>query len=335
MDAAHSRRLHQIPSQTFVTPRDFFGGSFEHAVTSLVFMLGWNVCNNFVHLILFAKICKVRAEIYIPKWARKIHILRRNELLVVTGESHYPFRDQALISAQSSGRMSRSMHIDFANSHNEDELVAFVKKYGPVQGSFVHGTLYSSSTSMRGFKKITVEQTMDRLREVQDTIAAGTCLVALLQLNKPIHYETANDLCRRLVKGLSLEGGEEGFKEALDFVMSGAASKKSIRLLAESETLAACDLLCRFLEKFPPRLGIFHQRIVELPAHDETGILPIISYLLRQDFLSEVRTIGICERCRRLFVVVRRGAQFCSAACSQLKRSLDYYHSRKAKLKKA
>jgi hypothetical protein len=41
-----------------------------------------------------------------------------------------------------------------------------------------------------------------------------------------------------------------------------------------------------------------------------------------------------CARCREWFVSKRRGARFCSPECSQLQRSLDYYHSHK-KLKAA
>jgi hypothetical protein len=294
-----------------------------------------------------------RCKLFIPKWARHIQATKEDNLVIVTGESPYSVGDDPLISAQSGPGKSRWMHIEFANAETEPELLDFVSEYGPVDGSFVGKVEQRGATKLsfdtqrwllgraptrsermsgfkkQGFKKVTVEQPIKKLREAQESIAAATRLVALGQLETLAPYETMDRLCGRIARSLGAEGPLLSVQDQLDFIKSGVASKKTIKQFEQTEALLAGDLLRQFLDKFPPRLGRVRDRTVELPGYDETGILPILCYLLRQDFLSDVRTIGICERCRRLFVVRRRGAQFCSAECSQLKRALDYYHSKR------
>jgi hypothetical protein len=296
----------------------------------------------------------MKRGLFVPRWARKISTHKENDLIIVEGEGHYPFGDDTLISAQSASGESRWMHIEFANAETDAELLNFVAKYGPVDGTVVKDVVHPRAISQPPFKvdvdgtfarvvhrheskevrEVTVEQPIGKLREAQESVAAATRLVALRQLESFIPYETVNPLCARMARSVGGESAEQLFKDRLELVMSGVPSKRTINAFAQTEALAARDLLCQFLDKFPPKLGRVKDRIVELPGYDETGIVPILCYLVRQDFLSDLRTIGVCERCQRLFVVRRLGAQFCSPECSQLKRSLDYYHSQKSRAKK-
>ena len=271
----------------------------------------------------------------IPLWARRIEVHKKNDVTIdVTCFGHYPFfLDTSVLRPAGTGS-GRWMHIAFANAEAEPELLDFMANYGPVNGKMLSGELYPVAISQHGFKHVTVEQQIGKLRDAQGSIAAATRLVALLQLRKPISFNTVNPLCRRVAKSMGAENLDQELENQADYVNSEEASKKTIDLLAQTEASVARDLICQFLDRFPPKLGTVNNRIVELPGYDETGVLPIICYLLRQDFLSSVRTIGICERCGRLFAVTRRGAQFCSAECSQLKRSLDYYHAKASKAKK-
>lgn len=267
--------------------------------------------------------------IFIPKWARKISARKEIDQIVVTGSGYYPFGDDTLIAGQPASGESRWMHVEFSNSETEPELLAFVKKYGPVDGTFDGGVLYPVRISPSGFQLLTVKQSLGRLRELQQSVAAATRITALLQAGVTSAYESVNALCQQMASSLELEGLAQGFKDRLEFIRSGVESERTIKASAKTELSAARDLLCHFLDKFPPKLLMVKNKFVELPGYGENGILPIICYLLRQDLLSDFRTIGICDRCSRLFVVTRRGAQFCSPECSQLKRSLDYYHSHK------
>lgn len=269
-------------------------------------------------------------EIFVSSWARKIRIRNEKDGIVVTGEGHNPFNDDTLITPQSASGESRWMHVEFANAETEPDLLAFVEKYGPVNGTFRVGTLYPTKISQRGFKEVTVLQPIRELRQAQESIAAAARIVALLQAEASVSYEVVNPLSRSMARSLGAQGLEEDLKHRFDFITSRhIASKKTINIFVKTETLVARDLLCQFLNKFPSKLRLVKHWITELSSCDETGILPVLCYLLRHDLLSDVRTIGICERCKRLFVVRRRGAQFCSPECSQLKRSLDYYHSHK------
>jgi hypothetical protein len=269
------------------------------------------------------------ANIFVPKWARVIHTSREKNVLLVTGKDHCPFGNDTTI-VWPGCRDSRSMHIEFANSETDSELLDFVAKYGPVNGDFHTGVLYPVKISSQRFKTVTIEQALGRLRSAQEAIAAAARAVSLLQLKIVIPYEAMRPLSLRIATSLGAEDSGRDSTNAVEFIQS-VASKKTMELFAKREMSLTRDLLCEFLNRVPPRLTRFGNRIVELPHYDQGGVLPIIYYLLRQDLLSEERTIGICERCRRLFVVKRRGMAFCSPECSQLKRSLDYYHSKQSK----
>jgi hypothetical protein len=259
---------------------------------------------------------------HIPKWAQGITAEKRDNVIVVVGEGHYPFPGFS-VARRADSNSRRWMHIELANAETERELLAFVAKHGPVNGRTLGGELYPVAISPRGFKSVTVEQPMAKLRDAQQAIATAARLIAVLQSGGLPSFETVNRLCCKLAEYV-----DQPPENPTD-LEPGKWSKRTVNLATRREMSVAADFLRPLLDKFPPKLARLGRRhAVELPFYDEAGVLPILYWLLRQDFLSDVRTIGICERCRRLFVVRRRGAQFCSAECSQLKRALDYYHSK-------
>jgi hypothetical protein len=263
---------------------------------------------------------------HIAKWAQAITAEKRDQVIVVTGKGHYPFPGSS-IPCRPDSNIGRWMHIEFANADTDSNLLDFVRHHGPVNGEMLHGELFPPAVHPRAFKSVTVEQPIQKLREGHSAIAPAARLIAALKSEKPVTLETVNRLCSMVGEhiGISDEGVPDVYK-------SGMLSKKTIKILTKREMSLAADYLCEFLNRVPPKLASVGRHPVELPFYDEGGILPILYYLLRQDFLSDVRTIGVCERCRGLFVVRRQGAQFCSPECSQLKRSLDYYYSKRGSL---
>lgn len=241
-------------------------------------------------------------------------------MILVVGQAHYPFPSFSVSYPADRGRW---IHIEFANAVSESELLEFVQKHGPLNGRMIAGELFPVAIHPRAFKRVTVEQPIQKLHEAQSAIASAARLIATLKSKKPVTFEAANRLCSLVGKHIGVS--DEGVPDVHKFGLS----KKTISLMTKREMSVAADYLCEFLNRVQPKVASAGRNSVELPFYDEGGILPILYYLLRQDFLSDVRTIGVCERCRRLFVVMRKGAQFCSPACSQLKRSLDYYHHSK------
>lgn len=261
---------------------------------------------------------------HIPKWAKAISAEKRGDVIVVNGKGHYAFPDRSLAYPAGSSN-GRWMHLEFANADSESELLKFVGRYGPVNGTMSIGELFPVAVHSSAFKRVTVEQPIQKLWEAHSAIAPAARLIATLQSEKPTTFEMLYRLCSKLSPhiGVSHETVSGSFK-------SGVWSPQTMNAATKREVFLAGDYLCHLLKQFPPSLEVVGRHGVELPHYDEGGILPTLYYLLRQDFKSEVRTIGICERCRLLFVVSRKGAQFCSAECSQLKRSLDYYHSKRS-----
>ena len=108
------------------------------------------------------------------------------------------------------------------------------------------------------------------------------------------------------------------------------------RNLAKLEGIAHTTL-CQVFNRFPLRLfpqldaRSGHFAIFELPpAPAETGCLPALYALLRQNYLSATKgykRMAICARpdCQRAFEVERFGKRYCSDECSQLQRQKDYY----------
>lgn len=261
----------------------------------------------------------INRNMRIPKWAREIHATRRDHVIDVEGKGHYPFPDFSVTHRVDSGRW---IHIEFANADSDSELLDFVDRYGPVNGEFGFGELFPTSVHSRAFKRIVVEQPIQKLREAHSAIVPAVRLVATLQSEKSTTFEALNRLCCLLAPHIGVtHEADSGLNRSL-------LSRQTMNVFTEREMGIAAAYLCKLLDQFPPKLAKAGSHGVELPYYEDSGILPILYYLLRQDFLSDFRTIGICERCRRLFVVRRKAAQFCSAECSQLKRSLDYYHAK-------
>jgi hypothetical protein len=264
----------------------------------------------------------------IPKWAQEIDADKQDDVILVAGKGHYPFPGFSA-SYRADQNNERWMHIDFANADTDSELLDFVGRHGPVNGRTLGGELFDVAGHSHAFKSLTVEQPIQKLREAHSAIAPAVRLIATLQAENPVTFETVHGLCCMVGTHIGVS-----HEDVSGFDMSGTCSKKTMGLATRRELSLAADYLCELLNRVPPKLASVGQRAVELPYYNEDGILPILYYLLRQDFLSAVRTIGICARCRRLFAVTRRGSQFCSAECSQLKRALDYYHEKRADRRK-
>jgi hypothetical protein len=66
--------------------------------------------------------------------------------------------------------------------------------------------------------------------------------------------------------------------------------------------------------------------MMELPAYDPAGILPVLYFMLRQDYVRG-KIIAMCARpsCGAFFAVKRFGQRFCSARCSRLQRQREYW----------
>src|SRR5438874_2081559 len=166
---------------------------------------------------------------YIPLWARRIEAHKKNDVTIeVTCIGHHPFSLDGPVLRPADWGSRRWMHVEFGNAETESELLDFLGKYGPVNGTMLGGELYPVAISQRGFKHMTVAQQIGKLRDAQESIAAATRLVALLQLGQPISFDTVNPLCRRVAKSMGAENLDQDLENQAGYVNSEEASKKTI-----------------------------------------------------------------------------------------------------------
>ena len=298
----------------------------------------------------------------VPTWAAKINVRLDAETLVVLGEGRKAMpvpagqltlgedmlRQYTEYSRQwSEGRTGkRSPHIQFANASNDDELVAFVRRFGPIQAD---GSLMERPNGMimarqdlpglrrdhlmfKGAMKLVVGLGDDDSKEVNG-IADGLTEMfrAALEPGPTSEIHTAPEFrsCQwygntilRFANSLLVQGGP--------VLAPGQIHLQSIGDLHSMEAIRVRRIgqlgLAVLLNSFAPELVPVGNRMMELPVYDPCRILPVLYFMLRQDVLRK-QAIAICERpeCGAFFAVERAGSRFCSPECSQLQRQRDYW----------
>lgn len=305
----------------------------------------------------------------IPTWAEHISVERDGETLVVKGEGRRaipaspnelpPGQDflQQYIqyskfwSEKRSGK--RPPHIQFANSASDEDLIAFVERFGPLQSN---GKLWRLPN-----KSVTAYQDMQGLRRDRLIFSGATKLVVagargdvddgnvlagglgeilqgVLQAGPATEIHTVPTFHESPWYGHHLLP----FAKWLGEVATDFSASESIPLTEAARSISPGKLrkigqiaLSILLNCFPPQLTPIGSRMMELPAYDPCGILPVLYFMLRQDCLRK-QGIAICARpeCSKFFAVERFGQRFCSAECSLLQRQRDYWQ-RKGKAARA
>jgi len=297
----------------------------------------------------------------VPIWADEISVEQKSGALVIKGKRSHDTATRGIdvgidLLQQSRplprwGEQRRKMppHVEFANATTDAKLVAFVRKWGPVDGSPLviigkgssqipgkngrEGKITMNSVVAREQKKRTlhvaittpsvdlvVTQDLAELRREQKIFSGAARLIAEIQTEKP-NRDRAFEYYSQLPE-----------PEERDFFFSIA---KNLSLHGQPFASAVCqraqEKLCHLLDQFPARLHPTKFQPVELPPLDVQfagrGIRSVLYFFLRLEYLRMGRLgLGICPHCSEVFAKERRKAVYCGEDCSARHRSLTYYY---------
>jgi len=268
-----------------------------------------------------------------PVWAQQIEVERQAETLLVTGWGRIPdpidareiepvqisrldifqrFHRYVLRHLGETQKSDAGVY-QFADAHDDEKLIAFVKEFGPVWGE-VRSTKYEEN----GTFTLTVAQSMRRLRNEQREFAATAKL--LQQVNRNSQADSA------IMTDVMIDIHLPAYRRIMidNFLSTdGPIEKKTGSVLPWAHRA-----LCMVLNNYPPKLVPFNGDVIELPDTGDEGIRNAIYYQLRRDYLAQ-RTIGTCLNCGGHFSVYKRGTRGCSESCRRALRNQRYWSKHK------
>jgi hypothetical protein len=299
------------------------------------------------------------------RWGANLRVQRKANLLHITGNEIVVLREPgksddlwdsylSFPTNWSADRANQAPHIQYANANTDDELVAFVERFGPVIASVYE--MYPDEDLL-----ISASQDMDELRNEQILYSAAMRLLSELQRHEKSDGVRIVTCVREIVSKVQmwptqwaresrLRAAEhtkppwefqqvdlEGIENYLgntEWALSQPPPKVSdigelfghwLANAGRDPLSLGQSVLCTLINAFPVKLQpIGHGRVVEWPDHDISyGIRPLLYHILRRTWL--VGSVGICanERCRKLFEFDRM--PYCSRECSQHERQRRYW----------
>jgi hypothetical protein len=309
----------------------------------------------------------------LPVWARRIAVepivFRGRPFLKVTGTGVFHETipknendsDVDLLGRFLDARRRRDVrsapHIEFSNARTDDELVAFISRYGPIWSEHTIPTPSkdASDDELSPYEEETVTrlQSLEQARRDQAVFSDLVRLVAALapEGSKKPRRAARNEKLEELLMGpeegpllkalrhcassLVSSGKSIGLKHwsgsASSLVSAGTValsrSEVTLRLAREAhETI--CDYLNRNIFHLVPFFDSTAKvwRTALLPNVSSHGIRPALYLMLREDY-ARGRQLGICgrQKCASAFLVKRLGQRYCCDDCSRKQRQKDYY----------
>lgn len=226
-----------------------------------------------------------------------------------------------------------SPHICFANASCDDELIDFVRRFGPVVGTNV--TYTSKLTKNQVIILLKASQDLGELRDEQRTYKAVLSLI--LELAKPdavFDFGFAQARIVDIATGVRAwphqwererkeRGANPGWRpseHSIQRITALADSKPDFHLPPKVDTRI---VICEVLNVFP---GRFCPNLVEMHSGLRFGIRPLLYAVLGREFLYH-RDSGVCANthCRQFFEIERAGQQYCDEECSRRQRQREYW----------
>jgi hypothetical protein len=223
----------------------------------------------------------------------------------------------------------RPIHLQFADSGTDDQLLAFVRAHGPIWGR-VQGKTRGNDQK----ENLLVGEDMRALVREQRLFRAAVRLVRALKgtteslvtirtlISQIRRYYPSDILSEKRVKSRAALAGmmfaladqppPGDPKRTTEAVRQQRIRSAAIRYNAVS---AGHGVLCDLFNRFPLRLFPCSNGVIELPSYDREGILPILYYLLRRDFQDQHHWIKACRVCDTTFKPERGDSDFCGRAC--------------------
>jgi hypothetical protein len=234
--------------------------------------------------------------------------------------------------------------IRFANATSDDELISFVRRFGPVVAKVVQDTRLSAELGEpRLPARLIAHQDLEELRSEQ--LIYRSALGLVMQLNeRKFEY----DVAQQQIKTIAANIGdwprqwerEKSRRRAEPTWELSAQSLKRIQQRSSGRpdqllpaTLDARIVICELLNSF--RSMIFPNPL-EMHSSIKFGVRPLLYSLLRRQFLHP-RGFAVCAntQCRNFFNIERAGQQFCDEVCSLQHRQRVYWERRGKKLRRA
>jgi hypothetical protein len=272
----------------------------------------------------------------LPPYARRIEVESDGTNIRVIG--HEPIGvDEWLRNAASRGREGlrldpRAPHVEFSNLKTDEDLLAFLKRYGALGPMTSHGEKTTICVERKNHAWL-------RQRVVRS-------LAALLSVLQSPHRHDSGSVVKALD---ALAPDADQFFASDDFFGSMATIAGQTKATATREktvTQLAHEVLCAVFSQFTAALvpiwpeggNLLLAEVAPEPA--SKGIFPGLMLMLKRDYLEghrDQRRVAICQRldCGKAFVARRFGAKYCSPECSQLQGQREYYHRRGADLRKS
>ena len=276
------------------------------------------------------------------------------ELTVTAGRPAYQSENLTcdLMRQYSESRKNRSIgkqrtgkdspHIRFANADSDDELIEFIRSFGPVvcTTSIMRASMDpKSSPKGTGDEPVGLllkaRQNFQELRNEQKIYRAALSLIVQLA-KEEIYYdrEDAKKQIAEIARGVKKWPHQwQREKKGRDKDPLWRIREKSIQRivrLARSKPapllapqLDARIVLCEILNVFP--LLAFPNPL-EMHSYIRFGIRPLLYNVLRREFLQP-RDTGACANthCREFFEIERKGQRFCDEVCSRQQRQREYW----------
>jgi hypothetical protein len=274
------------------------------------------------------------------------------------GDIFRSYRDWALDRTTKRSGLT-APHIRFANAKTDQELITFVKKFGPIWAE----SIAEEDTDRFLFRA--AKQSLDTLHREQRIYAAALDLLEELAKEKKANVQSIQVYLSDIVNGCkhwtSEWQRELAWRESHDQLppswhFDNSEWENLVRLNVNAKHDPGLDALSRLIVGSPFDSG--HQVICALanafrievthfgntrceapPLHALLfGVRPVLYYLLRLEYLHTPKTGGAhrCanEFCRQFFLLDREGQKFCSEECSRKQRQRYYWKTRGSKLRR-
>ena len=290
-------------------------------------------------------------------------------------EDQETFHDPFLSYRQAIGRFGaekrqgkNSPHIQFANADNDQKLITFVRRFGPVVASScrteeraVHP---EDPLDFRTSKTVLIaSQDLVELKNERLAFRAALALVSELQRGEELQIPTIRACITEIVDKVSdwprqwererrlRETGpgspqphwsftQERLRHLQMFMYSAGREPSGDRL---TDVLSGLNpvydghlVICEIVNAFTPLVYPWGTVPVEAPHWDLTGgIRPVLYHILRREYL-QAGGVAVCRNieCREVFEIERSGQEFCSEQCSRHQRQREYWQRRGKKLRK-
>jgi hypothetical protein len=243
-----------------------------------------------------------------------------------------------------------SPHIRFANADSDDDLIDFVRDFGPVVSMNWRILPYQppSGSDCAGHAPLLmrVRQDLKELRSEQRIYKAALSLVSeLAKKETEFDIDSAKERMGEIVRGIrdwprqwnrekKARGNNPLWRVRSGSIRRIAGLAKSGRDPLLPPQLDARIVICELVNVFP---SLAFPNPPEMHSYICFGIRPLLYSVIRREFLQP-RDVGICAntQCRAFFEVERAGQRFCDDQCSRRQRQRENWqtHGKTARKKR-